>query len=107
MNGPVRQQGGDEWVRPGASLVLRVPSVVVPQEHNDLIDPQRPDVEDLERGRGADHKKGSADCPATAPSSSSKTKKRQFGSVEGEIWMSEDFDEPLDDFDAYDVEMLW
>lgn len=37
----------------------------------------------------------------TAPSSSSKTKERQFGSVEGEIWMSEDFDEPLDDFEAY------
>ena len=26
---------------------------------------------------------------------------RQFGSAQGEIWMSEDFDEPLDDFREY------
>jgi antitoxin (DNA-binding transcriptional repressor) of toxin-antitoxin stability system len=32
----------------------------------------------------------------------SKVKPRPtFGSAEGEIWMSEDFDEPLDDFDDY------
>lgn len=36
----------------------------------------------------------------TAPSKEEK-RKRQFGSVEGEIWMSEDFDEPLDDFQEY------
>lgn len=30
-----------------------------------------------------------------------KTRKRQFGSVKGEIWMSDDFDEPLDDFQEY------
>lgn len=28
-------------------------------------------------------------------------RKRQFGSVEGEIWMSDDFDEPLEDFRDY------
>ena len=28
-------------------------------------------------------------------------RRRQFGSAGGEIWMSEDFDEPLDDFQAY------
>jgi prevent-host-death family protein len=33
----------------------------------------------------------------TAPSSFPKREKRQFGSVEGDIWMSDDFDEPLDD----------
>jgi len=43
----------------------------------------------------------------TAPPSTQRKDERQFGSVEGEIWMSEDFDEPLDDFEAYDVEMLW
>jgi prevent-host-death family protein len=32
----------------------------------------------------------------------SKVKPRPtFGSAEGKIWMSEDFDEPLDDFDDY------
>lgn len=37
----------------------------------------------------------------TAPPSLEKKGKRQFGSVEGEIWMSEDFDEPLDEFREY------
>jgi len=37
----------------------------------------------------------------TAPSASGKKRKRQFGSVEGEIWMSDDFDEPLDEFQEY------
>ena len=31
-----------------------------------------------------------------------KTKKRrQSGSTKGQIWMSEDFDEPLEDFEEY------
>jgi len=37
----------------------------------------------------------------TAPLSSSTRQQRQFGSIEGEIWMSEDFDEPLDDFEEH------
>lgn len=37
----------------------------------------------------------------TTPRSSPERKERQFGSVEGEIWMSDDFDEPLDDFEEY------
>lgn len=37
----------------------------------------------------------------TAPGSAKKKRKRQFGSVEGEIWMSDDFDEPLDEFQEY------
>lgn len=37
----------------------------------------------------------------TPPSSFPKREKRQFGSVEGDIWMSDDFDEPLDDFREY------
>ena len=36
-----------------------------------------------------------------APVSPVKKRKRQFGSVEGEIWMSDDFDEPLDEFQEY------
>ena len=37
----------------------------------------------------------------TAPASLEKKRKRQFGSLEGEIWMSDDFDEPLDEFKEY------
>jgi len=37
----------------------------------------------------------------TAPSTAEKKRKRQFGRVEGEIWMSDDFDEPLDEFQEY------
>lgn len=37
----------------------------------------------------------------TAPVSSRGRQQRQFGGVEGEIWMSDDFDEPLDDFAEY------
>lgn len=37
----------------------------------------------------------------TAPISASTRQQRQFGSIEEEIWMSDDFDEPLDDFEEY------
>jgi prevent-host-death family protein len=37
----------------------------------------------------------------TSPSTLEKKRERQFGSVEGEIWMSDDFDEPLDEFREY------
>lgn len=37
----------------------------------------------------------------TALPSTQRKQERQFGSIEGEIWMSEDFDEPLDDFEEY------
>jgi prevent-host-death family protein len=37
----------------------------------------------------------------TSPSTPEKKRERQFGSVEGEIWMSDDFDEPLDEFREY------
>ena len=40
--GPSSQQVGDRWVQSEESLVLRVPSVVVPAEHNYLINPQHP-----------------------------------------------------------------
>ena len=36
------QQIGDDWARRQASLLLQVPSVVLPQEHNYLINPQHP-----------------------------------------------------------------
>ncbi|WP_058188878.1 RES family NAD+ phosphorylase [Terracidiphilus gabretensis] len=31
---------GDAWIRSGASAVLRVPSVLIPQEHNYLLNPR-------------------------------------------------------------------
>lgn len=33
---------GDTWVRPGAALLLRVPSAVIPEEGNVLINPRHP-----------------------------------------------------------------
>jgi RES domain-containing protein len=48
--GPASQEIGDAWIRSQASLVLRVPSIVVPREHNYLINPRHPDASDLEIG---------------------------------------------------------
>jgi RES domain-containing protein len=48
--GPTSQEIGDAWIRSQASLVLRVPSIVVPREHNYLINPRHPDASDLEIG---------------------------------------------------------
>jgi RES domain-containing protein len=31
---------GDAWIRGGASVVLRVPSVLIPEEHNYLLNPR-------------------------------------------------------------------
>jgi RES domain-containing protein len=35
---------GDRWIRHSESLILRVPSVIVTQEHNFLVNPAHPDV---------------------------------------------------------------
>jgi RES domain-containing protein len=47
---PASQAIGDEWVRSEASLVLRVPSVVVPSEHNYLINPEHSGFEEITVG---------------------------------------------------------
>lgn len=39
--------------------------------------------------------------PIARLSAIASKRQRQFGSVKGKIWMSEDFDEPLDDFREY------
>lgn len=44
------QKRGDRWAASDESLVLRVPSVVVPREYNYLINPEHPDVGELEIG---------------------------------------------------------
>ena len=48
--GPASQQVGGEWAWSEESLVLRVPSVVVPMEYNYLINPKHPDFGELEFG---------------------------------------------------------
>ena len=42
-----------------------------------------------------------SDQPVARLSAVVGTRQRQFGSVKGEIWMSDDFDEPLEDFREY------
>ena len=42
-NQDVTQRAGDEWLRSGRSLLLRVPSVIVPQEFNLLMNPRHSD----------------------------------------------------------------
>ena len=38
------QRLGDEWVRAGAAVILAVPSAIVPNELNLLINPRHPDI---------------------------------------------------------------
>lgn len=50
--GPPRlQQLGLQWVRPGKTAVLSVPSVVVPEERNYLMNPAHPDFARIRRGK--------------------------------------------------------
>jgi RES domain-containing protein len=42
---------GDAWVRQQRCAVLKVPSIVVPEEHNYLINPAHPDFDKIEVGR--------------------------------------------------------
>lgn len=37
----------------------------------------------------------------TAPAAPSKEQRPRFGSAKGKVWISEDFDAPLDDFAEY------
>lgn len=41
---------GDRWVAEGRSLLLRVPSVVIPRQFNYLLNPQHPDMSKLKVG---------------------------------------------------------
>jgi len=38
---------GDEWLRSGRSLLMEVPSVIVPEECNVLINPAHPDIANI------------------------------------------------------------
>jgi RES domain-containing protein len=41
------QKLGSEWFKGGSALLLRVPSVVVPSEHNFVLNPAHPDCKAL------------------------------------------------------------
>ena len=41
---------GDHWLEETRSLALRVPSAVIPEEHNYLINPQHPNFAQLDIG---------------------------------------------------------
>jgi RES domain-containing protein len=43
-NRAVTREAGDRWLEAGESLLLRVPSVLVPDARNVLINPAHPDV---------------------------------------------------------------
>ncbi len=45
------QQYGDEWAAESRSAVLRVPSAIVPNEFNFLLNPNHPDFHQIEIGR--------------------------------------------------------
>ncbi|UHL63259.1 RES family NAD+ phosphorylase [Paralcaligenes sp. KSB-10] len=42
--GKVGLDTGDDWVVSNTSLLLIVPSVIVPEEHNALLNPRHPDI---------------------------------------------------------------
>ncbi len=42
---------GDAWLRAGETLLLRVPSVVIPEEFNYLLNPKHPAFEKLTVGK--------------------------------------------------------
>lgn len=42
--GKVSMDWGTDWARGGTTLLAQVPSVIVPEEHNLLVNPRHPDV---------------------------------------------------------------
>jgi RES domain-containing protein len=42
------QAAGDAWIKEGGSAVLRVPSVIVPEEWNYLLNPKHPDFSKIQ-----------------------------------------------------------
>ncbi len=47
---PTTRTVGDRWVKQKTSAVLKVPSVVIPEEYNYLINPNHPDFEKITIG---------------------------------------------------------
>lgn len=46
-NSPQCRILGDRWIESGTSLLLRVPSAIIRDEHNVLINPQHPDFKNV------------------------------------------------------------
>ena len=51
---PNVQEMGSSWAAASESAVLVVPSAVVPQEHNFLLNPQHPDFAQIRIGRSTE-----------------------------------------------------
>lgn len=49
---PANKQLGDEWIRSARSPVLRIPSVIIPEENNFLFNPSHPALAHLHLVRG-------------------------------------------------------
>ncbi len=47
QNMPYTQKLGDEWIKNKSSAVLKVPSVIIPEEHNYLINPEHKDFKQI------------------------------------------------------------
>lgn len=47
---PETQRIGDAWLKSGRSLVLAVPSALIPEEPNFLLNPRHPDFDLLQIG---------------------------------------------------------
>lgn len=47
-NMPLTQQIGDKWISENKSAILQIPSVIVPEEYNYLINPLHPDFKSIE-----------------------------------------------------------
>lgn len=48
---PLTRDLGDKWIKEQRSVVLKVPSVVVPEEFNYLLNPMHPDFKKVEVGK--------------------------------------------------------
>jgi RES domain-containing protein len=48
---PSTRAMGDRWIKEQRSAVLKVPSIVVPDEHNYLLNPTHPDFSKIEIGK--------------------------------------------------------
>jgi len=48
---PALRKIGDEWVLAGSSVALRVPSILIPDERNVLLNPAHPDFRQVTIGK--------------------------------------------------------
>jgi len=58
-------------------------------------------TDEVDRGEEVVITRGDGATFKLVPSLSQSKPRPQFGSARGEVWMSDDFDEPLEEFEAY------